>query len=94
MKGIVFTEFMDMVDDKFGMDVTETIVQASDLPSGGAYTAVGTYDHAEIVSLVVNLSKSTNIEVPVLIYLGQCGWLYPYGSSKALPRRCTAADQD
>jgi len=68
MKGIVFTEFLDMVDDKFGFTVTESIVQASDLPSGGAYTAVGTYDHAEIVSLVGNLSKSTNMEIPVLIY--------------------------
>lgn len=83
MKGVIFTLLLDMVEDSFGPQVTENIISASNLPSGGAYTAVGTYDHAEIVSLVTNLSKETDIAVPDLIrvfgkhLLGQFYRLYP-----------------
>ena len=67
MKGIVFTELLDLVRDKFGIATVEKIIQASDLPSGGAYTAVGTYDYTEILSLVTELSKETSIEAPELV---------------------------
>lgn len=67
MKGIIFTLLLDMVDDAFGAQTTENIITASNLPSGGAYTSVGTYAHSEIVSLVTNLSKETNVAVPDLI---------------------------
>lgn len=67
MKGIVFTEFLEMVEEKFGFLIADQIVQQSSLPSGGTYTAVGTYPHAEMVSLVVSLSKETEVEVPVLL---------------------------
>lgn len=67
MKGIVYTEFLDMVETQFGLDTVDTIIENSDLPSGGAYTAVATYSHTEIVTLVSNLALETNIEVPVLL---------------------------
>lgn len=67
MKGIVFTEFLEMVEEKFGFLVADQIVQQSSLPSGGTYTAVGTYPHAEMVTLVVSLSKAIEVEVPVLL---------------------------
>ncbi len=67
MKGMVFTEFMDMVDAKFGPELTERILDASRVESGGVYTAVGTYDHGELVDLVVELSKETGIPVPDLV---------------------------
>ena len=68
MKGIVFTEFLEMVESKFSYEVTENIIEAAKLPSGGVYTAVGTYDHAEIVALVTHLSRATNIAVPDLLH--------------------------
>ncbi|MEZ4829520.1 MAG: heme NO-binding domain-containing protein [Bacteroidia bacterium] len=67
MKGIVFTEFLEMVEDKFGFDVADKIVSEASLPSGGIYTAVGTYDHTEMVSLVVNLSHESQVPVPDLL---------------------------
>lgn len=67
MKGIVFTEFLEMVEEKFGFLVADQIVSTSSLPSGGSYTAVGTYPHSEMVSLVVSLSKASKVEVPVLL---------------------------
>jgi hypothetical protein len=67
MKGVVFTEFLEMVEEKFSYELTEKIIEASDLPSGGAYTAVGTYDHGEIVQLVTHLSQETGIAIPDLL---------------------------
>jgi hypothetical protein len=56
-----------MVEREFGIIIADNIVTNSDLPSGGAYTAVGTYSHAEMVQLVTNLSKETNISVNDLL---------------------------
>jgi len=67
MKGVVFTEFLEMVEDRFSADMADDIIDAANLPSGGAYTAVGTYDHAEIVALVVALSERSGMEVRDLL---------------------------
>ncbi|EIJ33927.1 heme NO-binding domain-containing protein [Thiothrix nivea] len=67
MKGLVFTEFMEMVEQKFSANMVDDIIDASELSSGGAYTAVGTYPHSEMVSLVQNLSSRTGIAIPLLI---------------------------
>lgn len=45
----------------------DDIIDDCDLPSGGSYTAVGTYDHQEIVSLVSALSQRTDISIPTLL---------------------------
>ena len=68
MKGVVFTEFMEMVEGTFGDDVLDDIIDASKLPNDGAYTAVGTYPASELISLVVNLSKQTNTPVDKLVF--------------------------
>lgn len=67
MKGIVFTEFLDMVEDKFGLNIADAILEENALESGGAYTSVGTYDHGEMISLVTSLSEKTGITVPDLV---------------------------
>lgn len=83
MKGIVFTKFIEMVEEKFSMDTAEDMIEACQLPNGGAYTSVGTYDHREMVTLLVQLSKMTDVPVPDLLraygnYLfGEFARLYP-----------------
>ncbi|MFN3851995.1 MAG: heme NO-binding domain-containing protein [Spirosomataceae bacterium] len=67
MKGIVFTEFIDMVESKFGFGMMDEIIETAKLPSGGIYTAVGTYDHSEMVKLVVELSNRTQIPINELL---------------------------
>jgi len=68
MKGIVFSEFTEMVEEKFSVEMLDEIIMESDLPSGGAYTTVGTYDHNEIIQLVSKLSEKTDIEVDELVF--------------------------
>ncbi len=67
MKGIVFSEFLDMVEDKFSIETTERLIDEVKPPSGGAYTTVGTYDPQEMVDLVAKLSEITSISVPDLL---------------------------
>ncbi len=67
MKGIVFTEFLELVEAKFGLEVVDKIITAANLPSGGAYTAIGTYDFAEMLSLLTHLSSYTNIAINDLL---------------------------
>lgn len=68
MKGIVFTEFLEMVEDKFGLEMVDYIVESSELKSKGAYTSIGTYDFVEMLQLIGHLSKKTAIAPEKLIY--------------------------
>jgi len=67
MKGVVFTEFQEMIEDQFGLKMYDQLIEACELPSDGAYTSVGTYDHAELLQLVTKLSSETGVEVPELV---------------------------
>ena len=67
MLGVVFTELMEMVENKFGEDLLEDILDEVQLESGGAYTAVGSYSHKEIIQIVVALSKATELPVDDLV---------------------------
>lgn len=69
MKGVVFTEFMEMVEARMGLDMLDHIITEAQLPNDGAYTSVGTYDHAEMVRLVTALSKATGLSASQLMHL-------------------------
>lgn len=66
MKGLVFTEFLKMVEETFSLDVVDKIIDAANLPNRGAYTSIGTYDYHELLSMVTHLSQLTGISVPEL----------------------------
>ena len=67
MKGIVFTELIEMVETRFGPETTFRMIEQSKLPNGGAYTAVGTYDHHDILAMVAQLSAITGYKSRDLI---------------------------
>lgn len=67
MKGLVFTELLEMVEARFGYELVDQLLIESDLPSGGIYTAVGTYDHREMVTLLNGLSQHTQTPVATLL---------------------------
>ncbi|REH44503.1 heme-NO-binding protein [Tenacibaculum gallaicum] len=67
MKGIVFTEFLDLVEDKFGIEMVDKIIEQSKLNSDGVYTAIGTYKFSEMLQLLENLSKNTGISTDDLL---------------------------
>jgi len=67
MKGIVFTVFIDFAEQRFGDKLVHEAIVNSHLSSGGAYTAVGTYDHSELVSLLSQLAASATVPVRELL---------------------------
>lgn len=67
MKGVVFTEFQEMIEGQFGIEMYDRLVQACVLSTDGAYTSVGTYDHSELLQLVQQLSSETEVEVANLV---------------------------
>lgn len=62
MKGIVFTKFLEMIEQEEGYEMVDKILLEVNPPSGGVYTAIGTYPHSEIVNMVVAYSKRKGIE--------------------------------
>ena len=67
MKGVVFTMFLEMVEERFSAHMVDDILDDAQPGSGGAYTAVGTYPHEEMVALVVALSRRCGSDVPALL---------------------------
>lgn len=67
MKGIVFTEFLGFVRQHHGEDMVDDIIDDSHLPSGGAYTSVGTYHHGEMLALCGALAERTGEPVATLV---------------------------
>ncbi len=67
MKGMVFTEFMEMVEATWSLDMVDAIIARSQVESGGAYTSVGTYPHQEIIALVDALSAETQTPAADLV---------------------------
>ncbi|MBW3694836.1 guanylate cyclase [Vibrio sp. T187] len=64
MKGIIFTEFLELVENKFGLEVLNDVLEMSE--DEGVYTSVGSYDHRNLVKMIINLSKKTEIEPATL----------------------------
>lgn len=69
MQGTIFVEFLSMVEEMFGLDVVDEIIESAkdNLKTKGAYTSIGNYDHSEIFALVTALVKYTGKEADELI---------------------------
>ena len=67
MKGIVFTEFFELVEHKFGLEVVQQIIDECNLESQGIYTSVGTYSHKEMFVMVNKLSQLKRLPVSKLL---------------------------
>lgn len=67
MKGVVFTEFLTMVEERFSLATVDHIIEAAQLPSEGIYTSVGTYPVDEMVKLLQQLSMHTGTSIPALL---------------------------
>ncbi len=61
MKGVIFTEFLDMVSQEMGQAGVEEVLNSLDLQSKGAYTAVGQYNYREFFSILGEFSDRLSI---------------------------------
>lgn len=67
MRGIIFTEYLDFVENRFGYETVDHILSIDGLTDNGAYTSVGKYPFEEMVSLLVATSSRTNAGIPDLM---------------------------
>ncbi len=66
MKGIVFSEFIEFVEERFSPELADRMIEHSG--AGGAYTSVGTYDHRELVGMLMQLTKDSEVPLPQLLH--------------------------
>jgi hypothetical protein len=60
MKGVVFTEFLEFIGRERNADFVDDVIADANVPSGGGYTAVGTYEFTELAALLGSYCKMTN----------------------------------
>ena len=63
MKGMLFTSFLYLVEERYGLEMVEEIIEEAAPASGGIYTTMGVYDHKELIDLLAVLSKKINVPV-------------------------------
>jgi hypothetical protein len=68
MKGIIFNQFLDMVEVRFGYQMVDAIILQNHSSTGGAYTAIGNYSHEELKRLFRSLQAKTKIPLPLLLH--------------------------
>ena len=68
MKGIIFTELLEMIETEYGPKLVNNVVDKLDSKSNGVYTSVGHYDHSELVGLIKNISNETEITMNDLMH--------------------------
>ena len=63
MKGMLFTSFLYLVEEQYGLEMVDEVLAEAAPASGGVYTTVGNYDHTELIDMIVVLSKKINVSV-------------------------------
>ena len=59
MKGIVFNMLNDLVEENYGMDVWDDLIEATAPKSEGIYTSVEIYPDEELMAYVAAISEQT-----------------------------------
>ena len=67
MLGMVFTELLEMAEQRWSPALVDTVLSEVRPASGGAYTAVGYYPQPELMALLQTLAAHTGLAVPVLL---------------------------
>ncbi len=75
MKGLIFTEFLEMVELKFGYEVFDRVTSLPSLKNHGAYTSVGNYPHGEMLKMIDELHGAVDLPHKALI-LAFAEWLF------------------
>ena len=61
MKGIVFVKFNEFIEELWGDEFWDTLLDEANLASEGVYTTVGTYDDEELFTLIGLVVEKKNI---------------------------------
>ena len=59
MKGVIFTEFLDMIESSHGMDLADRVLTKV-CPGEVGFTSVGTYDYQVMIRLIMEYSDAVD----------------------------------
>lgn len=65
MKGVVFTEYMEFIEEQFGFDVVDEMIEKSGV--SGVYTQAGNYEFNELFAMVSALSQIVEKPIGTLV---------------------------
>ena len=67
MKGLVFQEFLNHIERRYGVDMVDSVIDAAALPHDAHYTSGGTYPFQEMVALVSALCRMASQPMPSVL---------------------------
>ncbi|HEX4871601.1 MAG TPA: heme NO-binding domain-containing protein [Nevskiaceae bacterium] len=67
MRGVIFTELMDMVEARMGLAMKDRVLTRAAFAHGGAYTNVGNYPSQELDRLVTLLAEESGLPRAALL---------------------------
>ena len=59
MRGVVFTELIEFVEDKLGFEIADKMIEHSHLDNDGIFTQGGNYPFSHMQKMLMSLSKIT-----------------------------------
>ena len=68
MKGIVFVKFNEFIEEIWGEEFWDELLDEAKLPSEGAYTTVVTYDDQELFILIGLVADKQNISLKDVLF--------------------------
>lgn len=67
MKGVVFTQFIEFIEEEFGFDVLDEMIDSSETSTNGVFTQAGNYPFEDLFKMIQQLSKITNVPIADLV---------------------------
>jgi hypothetical protein len=67
MKGAVFTEFIEFVEESYGFDTADVMLEP-DENSDKIYTQAGNYPFEELVALVLSVHETEKVELEEILF--------------------------
>lgn len=67
MRGVIFTELYELIEEKFGFELLDDVLMDLELSNDGAYSATGNYPFSELLAIVVKLHEETEIPINSLL---------------------------
>lgn len=69
MRGVVFTELIEFVEDALGFEVADKMIEMAHLENDGEFSQGGNYPFEDMQKLLISLSKITNKEPSELLFI-------------------------
>lgn len=76
MLGIIYSKFLDHLEERFSLNIVDQVIEDLNLPNHGAYSGVGFYNPKEFLNILQGVASNTQIPASNILYeYGQ--WLFP-----------------